>query len=450
MPTRIDCIRSFRELLLMIAILSIAAPAQMKVYASDDLPPWQHNLQCDKNDQKYKGLEYCTQQFLNSTFHVIVVDLTSAGIALEYILVEGNDRYGVFDECKDVNIPLWSTGDGCKDPKDGLYPVMAFGDAVNRAEEGGAAVVINGDYSACTVYHSTSCPSGKYRSHGPEGLTVVGGNRLDGPINGDIDENAVNRPWFAVGESPNLQVEIDILVGKDSKEKPFEWIYTGMGGGPWLIKDGTVQGEDIDDCTNLDKHSCTSYVAQTALGISQDKNYLYLVAAKGQNAKGIAEFMAQQLHLWRAIKLDGGGSTELWYAGKEEPFVLMGDGRPLTNYLAVIAGPGSGIDVPGLIEEPSDDQEQEPEDGWSTTWVDQIREAWTQFTQWLTELPSLPGRLWDQMVDLLVERFTAWAEEKIQELIVQTLPQCCLGLALPLGGVVMVVTRYHRKRTNSS
>jgi hypothetical protein len=413
-----------------------ASPAQ----AQEGEPPWQHNLECKDEDQHYLGVEYCTQEFLGSLFHVIVLDLSSPGLRLEYLIVEGRDRFGNTGECQDVNIPSWSDGPGCHDPDDAsLYPVMTLERAVERGNEINAAVVINADYSACTVL-SQSCPLGRYRSHGPEGLTVLRGNRLDGPEIGDTDDNAVKRPWLALnGETP-LQVEIH-QPNEDDGSKPFNWIYTGVGGGPWLIKDREVQDDDIENCTNLEQHSCSSYVAQTAVGISEDNSWLYLVAAKGQNAKGMAEFMHQQLDLQEAIKFDGGGSTQLWYGGTEEPYVLTGDGRSLTNYLAIIAQEGAGIDTPVEPEPGVDEEPVDPSSFLARWWQglvqgveDLLQEQQEKLTEW-----------WDQQLENVQQQIEAWLEAQTQRLLdqfalqmEQWLLQCCGSMMLPTGFVVLL------------
>jgi hypothetical protein len=58
----------------------------------------------------------------------------------------------------------------------------------------------------------------------------------------------------------------------------------------------------------------------------------------------LTQFMREGLGTWDAIKFDGGGSSQLWYAGR---VITNGDGRQLSQYLAVLAEPGSGIQDAG-------------------------------------------------------------------------------------------------------
>ena len=324
------------------------------VWAAPDPPPWRRNMTCEPAIQKYRGIEYCTG--LAGQAHVIVVDLHSPGVRLEYVIAEGVGRNGQLGECKDVNIPRWGpVRGGCADPYNrAYYPVMSLDEAIRRYPN--TAAVINSDYGAGTQDEPDS------RGHGPEGFTVVRGDRLDGPANGDYDgpgqnpdaNNAVRRPWLAVSRNPPLHAELSqFSPGQDDGGKA-DWVYTGVGGGPWLIRNGQIDDGQIRNCTNTNPHSCRSTVAQTAVGISQDKRWLFLVVVKGQNASGTARFMNDQIKPWNAIKFDGGGSSQLSYGGS---IITPGDGRRLSQYLAVIAGPGSGIEdtteAPALSASPT-------------------------------------------------------------------------------------------------
>lgn len=309
---------------IIVAYTAGAAPAP---------PIWRQNLTCKPAIQKYRGLEYCTG--LGGQAHIVVVDLQSSDVRLEYVIAKGVDDSGRFGECRDVNIPRFGpVRGGCADPSNlTYYPVMSMGEAANRYPS--TAAVVNSDYGAGTQNEPSS------RGHGPEGFTVVRGDRLDGPANGDIDNNAVRRPWLAISQNMPLRAELSQFApGQDNGDKP-DWIYTGVGGGPWLIRNGRIEETQIRNCRNANPHSCQSNVAQTAVGLSRDQRWLFLVVAEGQDARGTARFLHDDLQAWDAIKFDGGGSSQLWYG---EQFINRGDGRRLSHYLVVIAEPGSGIE----------------------------------------------------------------------------------------------------------
>jgi len=315
------------------------------IYAALEPPPWRQRLTCHSADRHYRGVEYCTAE--DGQVHVIVVDLYSSGVRLEYIIAQGRDRHAQFGECRDVNVPRYGpVRGGCADAdQPAYYPVLALADAARRYP--GTAAIVNSDYGA-----GTQGRPGEFRGHGPEGLAVVRGDRLDGPANGDGDNNAVRRPWLAVSRDAPLRAELGQWTGDDGG-KP-DWIYTGAGGGPWLIRNGMIQQEDIRTCKNT-PGSCYDGAAQTAAGLSQDRRWLFLVVdvRKGK-LLDLAQWMRDRLAAWDAIKFDGGGSSQLWYGGQ---VVEAGDGRKLSQFLAVIAEPGAGIQdtvaVAGLSVQPT-------------------------------------------------------------------------------------------------
>lgn len=313
--------------------LTLIAVAFFPASGAAQPPPWRQALACDPAEQHYRGLEYCTAE--GGRIHVIVVDLHSPDLRLEYIIAEGLGRNGRFGECRDVNVPAYGpVRGGCADPANpAYYPVMGLEEAASRYPQ--TAALINSDYGA-----GTQGRPGEFRGHGPEGLTVVRGDRLDGPANGDVDDNAVRRPWLAVSQDAALRAELGQWA-RDEGGKP-EGAYTGVGGGPWLIRDGVIQSEAIHTCHNVSAASCRGGVAQTAVGLTQDRRWLFLVLdLRRSELFDLALFLREELDAWDAIKFDGGGSSQLWYDGR---VITAGDGRRLSQYLAVLAPPGTGIE----------------------------------------------------------------------------------------------------------
>jgi hypothetical protein len=305
--------------------------------------PWRQNLVCDPAEQKFRGVEYCAAT--GGAIDVVVVDLTSPGVQFQSVMPDGLDRHGSLGECKDVNRSTKQLGGpGCDDPANrDFYPVMSLGQAVTLAQGrfSNVAVVINGDYGA----KEPSEDQTKWRDHGPEGFTVVRGNRLDGRRMGDKDNNAENRPWLAVSATSPLRAEISQYSrGEDQGDKP-DWVYTGVGGAPWMISQGIVQQDQITNCTAA-ANSCYAGASQTAVGISKDGRWLFLVAdeRKGQATLFELATMMSEWGAWNAIKFDGGGSTHLWLGGRT---LTEDNSRQLSQYLAVIAERGTGIDEGG-------------------------------------------------------------------------------------------------------
>lgn len=382
--------------------------------AADPQPKWVQNLNCNPAEQKYQGLEYCTWKDPDTGVysHVIVIDLTSTGIKLEYVIAEGKNRSGKPVECRDVNIPSVSTkGDGCRDvDNEYYYPILSLTDAVARVPD--AAAVINTDYGA-----GDQGKEGEYRGHGPEGLAIIQRTRIDGPVVGDYDKygstdpntnNAVRRPWLLVGEQGPLQSKVKISQipqDHDDGGNPEPWAYTGVGGGPWLVKDGDVQKDDIANCSGAFANSCSNGKAQTAVGISEDGRWLFFVVNPHTSTlENMATMLKDDLDIRQAIKFDGGGSSQLWFGGKSSNNRVVKGDRQLSQYLAIFAGSGSGISVGEPTQpspSPDDDLSWQEKllNWWHNTKVykqwEQIQEKYAEVQKFITDLQELSRNIQD-------------------------------------------------------
>jgi hypothetical protein len=351
------------------------------VLANNDPPvDWRGNLTCPSQHQVHEGILYCRGEYEGgSPVHVLVVDLTASDLRFEYILPEGaSDGHDGVQECRDPNVPAWGglPAKGCFTPDNrGQYPRMPISDAVERAREvrdsPGLSALINADY--------TDTDNG---SHGPEGLLVVRGERLDGAVHCDDDYNAALRPWLGLGEAVDpttgLLPATIARLPTDGSPVP-SWIYTGIGGGPWLVQNDTLDEgaavcksgyslEEIDpveNCYKNDKRtpnppapetylggSCRA-APHTAAGISVDGRWLFLAVSTGDDRpKVLARFLRNQLGAANVMKFDGGGSSQLWFAGDSNVTVdPSGQKRRLNSFLAVYSSPGEGIALP-LAAEP--------------------------------------------------------------------------------------------------
>ena len=344
-----------------------------EVSAESEHFDWRRNLVCPPDREVYQGMEYCEgKDGIGLPIHVVVIDLRSSGIAVEYILPKGySDGFQGLQICQDPNVPAWAgPARGCFVKGDrSLYPTMSIVEAAGFAREvrdsPQPAVIINADYGA---------PN---RTHGPEGLLVVQYERFDGIEKCDDDYNAALRPWLGIGDgldpaAGRLLAAIDRLE-KDTSSVP-EWIYTGIGGGPLLIRNGQlVPGssscaggkelqvlEPVVNCTGNDKTpkptpllesynggSCRP-APHTAVGISRDKRWLFFVVSTSNRDPGtIAKFMLEELGVWTAMKFDGGGSSQMLFLGPPEILIYPENvDRKLTNFLALYAPQGKGIDLP--------------------------------------------------------------------------------------------------------
>jgi hypothetical protein len=382
-------------------------------------PPWRDQLDC--KEHKYQGFDFCTSK--DGKTKIAIVDLSEENLRFEYLIAEGKDRFGNIGPCMDVNIPRWSTGVGCSDlANQDFYPVMSLYNAVDRSPN--ATVIINSDYGAGTQN------SPDFRGHGPEGFVVVQGKRIDGPQVGDPDNNAVKRPWLAIGYNP-LNVELGQFEVDDGT-KP-DWINVAVGGAPWLIRDGEIRTGDIQACTNANPHSCASKVAQTAIGISSDERRLFVVVMIGGDAQDIAVYMKNALNVTDAIKFDGGGSSQMYYAGLpgdtvQSKVVYRGDGRWLSQYLAIIAQP--------MGEAADDDSDQKEELGffeqlWKSIsgWVDNLINDLRKTTQaWADQQMKNVQKSIEKLLQSLTQDLLNW----LQRVLDETVTQVCGSIVLPI------------------
>jgi hypothetical protein len=317
---------------------------------------------------------------------------------------------------------------------------MSLEQAVIKAQQQpNLALVLNGDYSACTISLGACVDrdgNSTYRVHGPEGLTVVRGIRLDGKNNGDGDNNIVARPYLVISKSPPLIAELH-QSNSDNGLNPYSWAYTGIGGAPWLIQNGKVSKNAIESCENA-SGSCYDGASQTAVGLTLDKKWMFLVVAvKAKNLLEVATFMNEKLDVWQAIKFDGGGSTQFYYAGANNRYVETGDKRLLTNYLAIYAQPGEGIfsesqtDPSAPPESPSDSD---------LNWWQKIQKDWEDFWDgvdtWLNDIKTWWQELPQRIEDWLLQQVTDWLNEKINQL-------CGSAGLIP---VTIAIVLYSRKR----
>jgi hypothetical protein len=367
-------IRRTVSVLALLAALGVCL-AYTTPAAAQEPVDWRGNLNCEPDHQVFEGVLYCTGvDETEAQTHVLVVDLGSADVAFEYILPKGaSDGHSEVRECRDPNVPAWGgPAGGCYVPgRRDAYPTMRLDEAVARARElrssPALAAVIDSDYG------------GKYDSaeHGPEGLTVVRRERLDGAARCDDDYNAPLRPWLGLGDGRDPETgQISVTISRletDSSPVP-DWVYTGVGGGPWLVRDGGVvstgqacRGEKrLDTVTPL--RNCTGnpkpdrepplfegYRAgacraapHTAAGLSRDVRWLFLVITTSErDPDTIARYMSAELGAWWALKFDGGGSSQLWYQPLPQAIDPPPEkGRTLSNFLAVYANSGDGIQLP--------------------------------------------------------------------------------------------------------
>jgi hypothetical protein len=288
----------------------------LKVVSGTEIGPSASNAPgCE---QPYPAIQYCPEK--ERPIYSILIDLDNPHIRVETIMA---------NDTKSVN-----TGN--------REFVSRMGD---RRKADGAVVVINADYFG--------------NGHGPEGFTVVNGERLDGLDKGDDDLGAVYRSSIAFskskldgGESP-IQMDIQRFT-EDRFHLDTNKMFNAIGGGPQIVSMGTwhwTRGRQESADSNYP--ACPTKVADnnvinaecfvdtgntgtgwedptktwTVVGMTAD-GHLFILLAPYPNVRSALETNQVQ----EAIKLDGGGSSQLWFNGQA---IVPGDGRQVANGLAV-------------------------------------------------------------------------------------------------------------------
>jgi hypothetical protein len=190
---------------------------------------------------------------------------------------------------------------------------------VSMAHRLGAKVAINGDY------FDFSRSSDNYWSWPwPQGMTWINGvDRTQRCENHPTNCSYWRADWWRSSLAISHENQVDIARMEQRRDSPNN--YNVIGGGPRFIKDGNPEWVALDrvyDCTINDepfpRANCPSYTTQrsnwTAVGLTQDGNTMIIVAGSNMlPGDMIARMQAEGAY--DAIRMDGGGSSTLYYDG---------------------------------------------------------------------------------------------------------------------------------------
>jgi len=273
----------------------------------------------------FNGIRHCKL----GPYYIVRIDPKHPDVRFETVLPLGYDRDGNYGECRDVNVPntvdpLKSTGPGCY--VGNTYPGERIPHMVARYP--GAVVGFNADFFSPTY------------SFGPMGLTVKNGVRLDGLYN-DRDGKEVQRSSLSFSRSGDVRISIVDRASLPNPEEPWTWIpdpdlyYNTVGGLSILVMDG--KPVNLHDQCTLEEGWCPArfdHRARTAVGVTRDGQVIVLIVSEywGVTLQKLADLFVE-LGAQRAINLDGGGSTQLWYAGRD----LLSSPRPVAEGILVFS-----------------------------------------------------------------------------------------------------------------
>ncbi len=301
----------------LLTVMTILAPASQYRAASGQEEP----EVCD--GEGYAGIRHC----IKGAMQILRIDPKDPRVRVETVLPLGYDRDGNFGECRDVNTPSNSTGPGCQ--RDGQYPGEMAGDMAERSPATVAA--FNADLFSFPEYE-----------HGPLGLTVKNGERLDG-LYGDRDENEVTRASLSISRDGDVRIGIVDRNSLPDPSAPWTWhpdpttYFNTVGGHPLLVSGGVPV--DVTQQCLLEGGGCPAPYARrarTAVGKTASGELIVVVIPEtgGVTLQQLADIMAD-LGAVEAINLDGGGSSQLWYQGR----YLVFSPRPVAEALLVKSSP---------------------------------------------------------------------------------------------------------------
>lgn len=229
-----------------------------------------------KNDD---GIEFHEAGFETSPLYVACVDLTDPYIRFEMVMANDTTNVNATPDQRETIASTVRRG-----PYASHNPLLAF----------------NADYFGA--------------GHGPEGFAVKNGFRLDGSFSQDNDGNATARVSQSVGR--DNAVTIGFRSAEDISDPLLlaTRFYNATGGGPTLLKNGAVIADPCppEGFSNSDECRRTS---QTAVGVSEDGRTYIVIAAENKTGAEMGQLLLAY-GAYSGMKLDGGGSTQLWYDGK--------------------------------------------------------------------------------------------------------------------------------------
>lgn len=257
----------------------------------------------------YIGIRHCTL----GPYEILRIDPKLPGVRFETVLPLGYDRDGNYGECRDVHIP--DTLDPQKSPGPGChlengYPGERVANMASRYP--GAVVAFNGDFFS---------PIYKY---GPVGLTVKNRERLDGYFD-DQNVKEVKRSSVSISKTGDIRIGIVSIQDLPDPDQPWTWIpdpdlyYNSIGGLPLLVQNG--HPVDLHNRCILEEGWCPDPSvprARTAFGRTFSGEAIVLVVEEqwGVTLETLSYLMVE-LGASEAINLDGGGSSQLWFAGED-------------------------------------------------------------------------------------------------------------------------------------
>jgi hypothetical protein len=185
-----------------------------------------------------------------------------------------------------------------------------------RYRDDGVIAAINADYFGA--------------DRGPEGPTVVQGQRLDTPLTIALNPSEYRRTTLALSRSGQAAITHLNPIGSLGPFVYRDPLFNAVSGGPIILYQGVVLSEAFSCLFDGIPPGACRRDRQTAAGVDETGKTLYLLASTTRSTSGMAELL-RDYGAYTAMKLDGGGSTQLWYRGR----MLVDSDREVANALLI-------------------------------------------------------------------------------------------------------------------
>ncbi len=238
-----------------------------------------------------KGVTYCVED--GGDTHLLIVDLSDP-----YLRVQTVMAHDVLD---------------VRPPEAERESVI---DMARRYRNAGVVAAINGDYF------------GQIR--GPEGPTVVQGQRLDTPLTIALNPSEYRRTTLVLSRSGKAAVTHLNPIAFPAPLVYRDPLFNAVSGGPFILRDGYVLPEALSCLIDAIPMAACRRDRQTAAGVDESGTTLYLVVSTQRSTGGLAALL-RDYGAFNALKLDGGGSSQLWYRGR----TLLKSDRDVANALLI-------------------------------------------------------------------------------------------------------------------
>jgi hypothetical protein len=271
--------RDWRGVVFMLLLIILLRPSQV------DAAPSRPNCR-----SQFSGITYCVED--HGATHLLIIDLTNPHIRVQTVMA--NDVLDV------------------RPPDEERERVI---DMAQRYRDRNVVIAINGDYFGA--------------GRGPEGPTIVQGQRLDTPGTIALNPSRYRRTTLVLSRYSYASI-VPLLA---QTQPPFVYrdvMFNAISGGPIILSDSQPAFEALACLSDrIPANSCRRD-RQTAAGVDASSQMLYLavstVRSTGDMASLLRDYGAET-----AMKLDAGGSSQLWYNGR----TLLDSDRGVANALLV-------------------------------------------------------------------------------------------------------------------